>query len=129
MANLRKDDILFPEVSYQIVGAAFEVFNRLGWGHKEIIYQKAFSEELRQRKISHEREKIVEFRYKNTTLGKQILDFMINKEVVVELKIKPRLGYTHIKQVMEYLKLTNCKLAILLYFTPDGVKYRRILNS
>lgn len=48
---------------------------------------------------------------------------------MVELKARHNLGYPYIKQVMNYLKAGNYKLAIILYFTKDGVKYRRILNS
>jgi GxxExxY protein len=55
--------------------------------------------------------------------------YSICGKIVVELKVRPRLGYTHIKQVMDYLKTIGCKLAILIYFTRDGVKYRRVINS
>jgi hypothetical protein len=47
---------------------------------------------------------------------------------VIELKTKPRFGYVHIRQVVEYLDKFNKKLAIIIYFTKDGVRYRRIVN-
>ena len=57
------------------------------------------------------------------------MDFVVDNKLVVELKVRPRLGYIHIKQVMNYLKVTGYKLALLIYFTKEGVKYRRIINT
>lgn len=56
-------------------------------------------------------------------------DKFIENKVLAELKVRPKLGYAHIKQIVDYLKSTGYKLAILIHFTRDGVKYRRILNS
>lgn len=67
--------------------------------------------------------------YKNQSIGRYFLDFVVDNKIVVELKIKPKFGYVHIKQVLEYLKAGSYKLAILIYFTRDGVKYKRIVNA
>jgi len=56
-------------------------------------------------------------------------DFLVDNKIIIELKVRPRIGYVHIKQLLAYLKMTELKLAIIIYFTQDGVKYRRIVNS
>jgi GxxExxY protein len=95
----------------------------------EKFYQKAFALGLEQKGLSFVREKKCVMEYMGKPLSSFFLDFVVEDSVVVELKVRPRLGYVHIKQVKEYLKVTGLKLAILIYFTKDGVKYRRVLNT
>lgn len=121
--------IIEPELSYKIIGLAFEVFNDLGYGMSEKYYQRAIAGLLEESKIPFQKEQYVKLLYRDKPIGSYFLDFVIDKKIVVELKIRPRLGYVHIKQVMGYLKSTGYKLAILIYFTRDGVKYRRIINE
>lgn len=121
--------IIESELSYKIIGLAFEVFNDLGYGMSEKYYQRAFAGLLEENKIPFQKEQYVKLLYHEKPIGSYFLDFVIDKKIVVELKIRPRLGYVHIKQVMGYLKSTGYKLAILIYFTRDGVKYRRIINE
>lgn len=127
MANDNK--IIYPEESYKIIGAAFRVFNNLGYGLREDYYQKALAKELEKDLLKYEKEKLVNIEYENNKIGKLRLDFIIENKIVVELKVSYRLGYPFIKQVMNYLKAGNYKLAIIIYFTKDGVRYRRVLNS
>ena len=122
-------DIVYPELSYAIIGAAFRVFNNTGYGMGEKFYQQAFAKELEISQIGFEKERMVEIIYNGEAIGKYFLDFVVDGKVIVEMKVQPRLGYVHIKQVMGYLKTTGHKLAILIYFTRDGVRYRRVLNA
>jgi len=57
------------------------------------------------------------------------LDFLVDNSIIVELKVAPFVEHVPVKQVREYLKLCNKRLAIVLYFTQEGVKVFRILNS
>ncbi|EKD24154.1 MAG: hypothetical protein ACD_81C00091G0002 [uncultured bacterium] len=126
---MNNNQVIYPEESYDIVGAAYAIFNELGYGFKEVVYQKAFAQELKKRNYNFENEKEIEVKYDNVILGKYRLDFIVDEKIVVELKVRHALGYAHIKQVMGYLKAGNYKLAILIYFTEEGVKFRRVLNS
>ena len=120
--------IIYPELSYRIIGIAFKVFNELGFGMSEKYYQRAFAKELEEENIVYEKEKTIKLKYKNQDIGNYRLDFIIENKIVIELKVRSRFGYVHIKQTLAYLKSTGHKLAILIYFTHDGVKYRRIVN-
>lgn len=121
--------VFYPELSYKIIGAAFNVFNDVGYGMNEKYYQGAFAKALEREKISFKKEQMVRLDYKGESIGMYFLDFVADDKIVVELKVRQRFGYVHIKQVMSYLKATGYKLAILIYFTGDGVKYRRIINA
>ncbi|MEK9172962.1 MAG: GxxExxY protein [Patescibacteria group bacterium] len=130
MGNIRitnSTKIIYPELSYKVIGAAFKVYNNLGWGHREVYYQRALESELKELGLNFEREKSVSLVYNDKPIGRCVMDFVVDNKVVLELKVIPRLGYTHIRQVYDYLKSTKMKLAILIYFTKEGVKYRRVV--
>ncbi|MBI4118905.1 MAG: GxxExxY protein [Parcubacteria group bacterium] len=128
MANKKVNDLVFGSLSYKIVGAAFNVFNILGYGMNEKYYQKAFAKELDLLNIPYKREEKISLDYKGSKLGSYVADFIVDDKVVVEFKVRPRLGYTYIKQVNEYLGKFNKKLALIIYFNKNGVHFRRVLN-
>ncbi len=123
-----KKDLLYPELSYEIIGCAFQIFNDIGFGMNEKFYQRAFAAVLKQKNIAFKKEQLVELIYQEQEIGRYFLDFIVEDKIVVELKVKPRMGYVHVKQVMNYLKTTGYQLALLIYFTHDGIKYRRVIN-
>jgi GxxExxY protein len=126
---MSKDQIIiYPELSYQIIGIAFKIFNSLQYGHQEKYYQRAFEIELKKQGIKYKKEKEVKLNYNGHGIGKYYLDFLIEDKIIVELKILSVYKYKNIRQVLEYLQETNKKLAILIYFTQEGVRYRRIIN-
>lgn len=123
-----EDKYIYKELSRQIVGAAFKVYNNTGFGMPEKYVQAAYAEELKVLGLKYEREFYLKFKYNEKLLLKQFADFRVEDKVIVEIKVRPYLGYVHIKQVHAYLIASGDKLAIILYFTKDGVKFRRVLN-
>jgi len=129
MENKLKSNLVFPDLSYKIIGAAFKVFNTLGWGLSEKHYQKALAKELENVGLRFEREVYFPLSYSGSKIGSYFADFVVEKSVIIELKIVSKLGYANVNQVLSYLKSSGVKLGILIYFTKDGIKYRRVLNS
>ncbi len=127
--NNKNTQIVLPELSYKIVGSAFTVFNSVGYGMSERHYQKLLATEFGFQRIPFEMEKQIDFLYHGQHVGKYFADFVVDQKVIVELKVRPKLGYSHVQQVMGYLRNTGYKLAILIYFTREGVKCRRVLNA
>ncbi|PIP23707.1 MAG: GxxExxY protein [Candidatus Nealsonbacteria bacterium CG_4_10_14_0_2_um_filter_38_17] len=121
-------ELVFPELSYKVIGIAFKVFNSLGYGHQEKYFQRAIALELDKQGIRYEKEKEIKLNYNNHCIGKYFLDFLIEDKIILELKVVPEFKHTHLKRTLEYLDATKVKLAILVYFTRNGVKYRRIIN-
>ncbi len=128
---MRIDDkkVIFAELSYQIIGAAFKVFNEIGYGLPEKAYQKALEKELGALEIKFEREVHIPLQYRDENLLHYFADFIVEGKIVLELKVVKKLGYSHASQILAYLKSSGKKLGILLYFTIEGVKYRRVINS
>jgi len=120
--------ILYKEESYQIIGAAYKVFNGLGFGHPEKYYQKALEQELTNIGLPFERERFVNLEYDGLAVGKYFLDFIIRNCIVVELKVGNVLWKVPVKQVLGYLHTVNAQLAIIIIFTQKGVQYKRVVN-
>ncbi|MGH2522250.1 MAG: GxxExxY protein [Anaerolineales bacterium] len=119
-------------LSKQIIGAAIEVHRQLGPGLLESAYEEATAYEYTLQGIPFERQKPITVMYKGVPLGCGFkLDFLVGGLVVVELKSVDRLAPIHEAQLLTYLKLTGCKLGILLNFNMllmrHGVK--RIVHN
>lgn len=122
------DHVIYPELSYQLVGLAFNVFNELGFGHHEKYYQRAFSLLLKEQGIPFKEQLYQQLKFREKVIGKFYLDFLIDDKIIVELKKGNNFSKQHLDQVHEYLKVTKLQLAIIFTFTPEGVVYKRILN-
>ncbi|NTU66456.1 MAG: GxxExxY protein [Candidatus Moranbacteria bacterium] len=120
--------VIYKELSYEIVGAAFEVFKELGPGYKEKHYEDAVSKEFTKRNISYKRQIQYKLLYKGESIGMNQFDFLIDDRIIVELKRGDYYSKNNIDQVIQYLKTSKLKLAILINFTSTGVKFKRILN-
>ena len=125
---MNKEKLVYPELSYKLIGLAFKVYNQLGYGYQEKYYQRAYKRELEKESIKFEKEREVKINYDGECIGKYFLDFIVENKVVIELKVATEFRYKYIRQVLEYLSETNKKLAIIIYFAKEGVRYRRIIN-
>ncbi len=125
---LQRQDLLYPEISYLIIGCAFDVYNSIGSGYHEKYYQKALIEAFTEKDISFQTEVSFPLSYKGKVIGRKRLDFLIDGKVVVELKKGDNFSKSHIDQVLEYLRTQNLKLAILINFGSRDVVFKRIVN-
>lgn len=122
-------ELVYPELSYKIIGIAFSIFNEVGFIPNEKQVQRLFEIGLKDAGLKYEKEKYIKLVYKGQLFGKYFIDFTVEDKIVIELKVRSQLGYVYAKQLLEYLRQANKKLGILIFFTKDGIKYRRILNS
>ncbi len=123
-----RNDLLYKKESYEIVGVMYEVFNNLGYGHKEFVYQKAIAKEFKVRKIHYKEQLKAKIKYKGEDLGYYVLDFLVFRKIVIELKQKPFISRKDISQLYRYLKTTGLQLGMLVSMTNSGVKIKRVLN-
>lgn len=121
--------IYYKEESYKIVGAAMHVYNKLGIGFLEPVYQEALEIELKRRGIPFEREKELTIMYDGMQLQQTYrADFVCYNNIIVELKAVSALDNIHRAQVYNYLKATGYKLGILINFGDAcGLDYERIV--
>lgn len=107
----------YKQVVYDIIGASMDVYNELGFGLRESVYQEALEIELKERSILREREKYVHIYYKKHEL-KQFykLDMLVNGNVIVELKSAQELTSDHRLQLFNYMRLTHMPVGLLINF-------------
>ncbi|MBA3665688.1 MAG: GxxExxY protein [Bacteroidetes bacterium] len=126
--KLKKEDLVFPDLSYQIVGCAFEVYNELGFGHAEKYYQKAMAMALKNKGLSFKEQHYAPLKFKGELVGKLFLDFLVEDKVIVELKKNNFYSKANIDQVNEYLLTSKLQLALLINFTSKGATCKRLVN-
>lgn len=118
-------NIIYKELSYEIVGILYKVHDELGRYALEKQYGDLLERYLKDRKIQYVREK------KITKTGEDVnrADFVIDDKIIVELKAKPVIGTTDYYQVKRYLEFANLKLGILVNFRQKYLSPKRVLNS
>ena len=116
--------MVFLEVETErVIGAAIEVHKTLGPGLLESVYELALEEEFLARNIVFERQKPVPIRYRGLILDTGLrLDFVIARQIVVELKSVERLIDVHEAQVLTYMKLSGCPVGLLINFNVARLK-------
>ncbi|EKE14379.1 MAG: hypothetical protein ACD_12C00541G0001 [uncultured bacterium] len=121
--------LFYPDLSYQLVGILFRIYNELGGGYQEKLYQRAIRLELMKQKIKFREQEKIALKFDGSAIGKYYIDFVIDNKIVLEIKVTPHFYKRDIKQVIGYLNSTGLKLGILAAFTKDGVKFKRIINA
>jgi len=121
-------DILYKDESYAIVGALFNVYNQLGSGFSEIVYKDALELEFNFLNIPFEREKEYSVSYKGVVLPhKFYADFVLFDKIILEIKSVENIHDKHIAQCINYLKVSENRLAILANFNKDLLDHKRII--
>lgn len=128
MHSNNENKIIYPELSYKIVGILFEVHTKLGNRYQEKYYQRAIESDLKAKNIKYSKELAVNLMYGKEKIGKYFFDFLIEDKIILEIKAIPCFKISDYKQVSAYLKSKNIKLGILANFRTEKLTYKRILN-
>ena len=122
-------EILYKDKSYKIMGILFDVHRNLGGGFLEIVYKDAIEYELQKQNIPYEREKEYFVNYKDVILNhKFYADFVLFDKIILEIKSCDKLHPKHFSQCLNYLKVSNNRLAILANFNSISLEYKRIIK-
>jgi len=124
--NKRK--LLYPELSYKIVGILFDIYNELGGGYQEKYYQRAIAKRFNKERVDFTEQICVPLKFDYEKIGQYFLDFLIEGKIVLEIKVSSRFYLRDIRQVLGYLKAANLKLGILASFTRNGLIFKRVIN-
>jgi GxxExxY protein len=120
------------EITESVIGAAIAVHRELGPGLLESAYEACLAYELSERKLKVERQKGVPLIYRGVHLDCGYrLDFLVEDKVVVEVKTVDRIEPIHEAQLISYLKLSGCKVGLLINFRVNTLKHgiRRFVND
>jgi GxxExxY protein len=120
--KLAGPDVVYPDLSYRIMEAVFEVHNRLGPGFSEDIYQRALIAELEVREIPFDTQKSITILYREKSIGTYRLDLVVDGKIILELKAVAALNDVFKQQLLSYLKATGLKLGNLVNFGASRVR-------
>ena len=119
------------ELTYEIRGAIFDVYNELGPGLLESVYEEALTFELQERGLEVARQLEVPIIYKENVLKTLLrLDLLVNNQVIVELKSVEDMKPVFAKQLLTYLRLMDKRVGLLVNFNKSNIQLgiKRILN-
>jgi GxxExxY protein len=128
--RIERDDLIYPTEVFEIIGAAMAVRTELGPGFLESVYQEALEMELAERKIPFTPQKPLCVHYKGKLLTKSfIADLVCYDKIIVELKAISRLTNTEEAQIINYLKVTEMKVGLLINFaSKEKLEWVRKVN-
>ncbi len=121
-------ELIYKSEAYQIIGICMEIHKIIGRGFLEIVYKDAMEYEFRKRKINYEREKEYKIEYKDIILPhKYFADFVVMDKIILEIKCANGIVDEFIKQTLNYLAVSKCKLGLIINFGKDSLEYKRVV--
>ena len=120
----------YDDLTYKIIGCAMAVHSALGPGLREDTYQRDLGVKFDERQMENEPQKniaVYDSGSGNILIGYYIPDYVMAKQIVVEIKALKNLDNSHLAQVIGYLAVTGCPLGLLINFSARSLEYKRIL--
>lgn len=122
-------EVIYKEESYQIIGICMDIHNHLGAGFLEIVYKDALEYEFRKANIAYEREKEYTVNYKGIILPhKFYADFVVFDKIILEIKAVAGIDEAFVAQAINYLNVSQNKLALIVNFGELKLNYKRIVK-
>jgi len=116
------------EITGNIIGCAQKVHKQLGNGFQEVIYQRALEIEFEKEKMKFEREKEMDIFYEDRIIGNRRVDFVVDGDIMVELKAITKLEDVNIAQLINYIEAYKVKLGLLINFGTRSLEVRRYVK-
>ena len=128
-SQVNEPDFILKEETYLIIGVCMEVHTELGHGFREVVYKDAIEFEFGQRNISYQREKEYQVIYKGKILQHCFYaDFVVFDSIILELKAaEGAISDDNLAQTLNYLKVSNCKVGLLINFGRRKLEYKRLI--
>jgi GxxExxY protein len=116
------------DITYEIIGACMKVHNAIGKGFLEAVYMDCLSIEFNLRNINYEKEKKFDIIYEGIRIPHSYrADFVIENRIILEIKAQQNVIEENIKQTLNYLAVSKCKIGLLINFGENSLKYKRVI--
>ncbi len=115
----------YQELTEKIIGCAYEVYNTIGSGFLESVYEKCLLIELKKAELSADSQKPIEVLYENQVVGDFVADIVVEGKVIVELKAVRQVLPIHEVQLVNYLSATKIDVGLLINFGEQRVSVKR----
>lgn len=121
--------LIHGELTQQIIACFYKVYNTLGYGFLERVYENAMRVELERQGLAVAAQVPIRVHYEGVVVGDYVADLCVENAVIVELKAASKLEKAHEAQLMNYLRATGMEVGLLLNFGPKAEFLRRIYTS
>ena len=121
--------MLHSDITEKIIKAFYKVYNTLGYGFLEKVYENALAHELEKAGLHIVQQKPIEVYYDELLVGEYFADLFVENAVIVELKAVESLHEIHEAQLLNYLKATEAEVGLLLNFGPEPEFIRKVLTK
>lgn len=122
-------DLLHQDVTDKILRGFYNVYNELGYGFLEKVYENALMIEMEELGVNAAQQRPIQVRYKGRPVGDYFADLMVEEKVIVELKTAKGLADEHEAQLLNYLRGTRTPVGLLLNFGSKPEFVRKVLNT
>jgi GxxExxY protein len=119
--------LLHADITYRVIGLAMEVHNKLGAGFLEKVYENALMVALRREGIRAEQQVPIKIHFENVVVGDYVADILIEDKLILELKAVETVTPIHRAQVINCLKATGVRLALILNFGNPKLQHERLV--
>lgn len=121
--------MLQADITEKVIGAFYDVYNELGYGFLEKVYENALAMALRSTELDIRQQAPISVTFRGTTVGEYFADLLVENCVIVEIKAAEKLSPSHEAQLLNYLKATRVEVGLLVNFGPSPDFKRRVLMS
>jgi GxxExxY protein len=125
--NANNKGIVYKDLSYKVTGIAMEVFNTLGSGFLEKVYENAMMTLFRKEGINAQQQAPVKVHFHGEVVGEYFADILVDDRIILELKTGEKIIDVHRAQALNYLKAVDKKLAIIMNFGKEKLEYERLV--
>lgn len=123
-----EEKVVYPKLSFKIVGILFEVQNELGRYCNEKQYSDLIEEKFKKINIRYEREKTLDKYFPAEKPGRHRIDFLVDDKIILEIKAKSVIARDDYYQTRRYLEVSNKKLGLIVNFHSPYLRPKRVLN-
>ena len=120
--------MLHADITEKIIAVFYKVYNTLGYGFLEKVYENSIIIKLKQLEFTVEKQKKIKVYFEGNLVGEYIADLVVNKKVIIEIKAVEKLCEDHKFQLINYLKATNMEVGLLLNFGKKP-EFKRVIFS
>ena len=117
------------DLTYKVIGCAMKVHNTLGCGFQEVIYQRCLALEMEKQGLGFARELEMPIYYEEVEVGSRRVDFLVENEVMVEIKAVVKLEDVHLAQGLNYLRVYKLEKGLLLNFGSTRLDVKRLFKK
>lgn len=122
-------ELIHGELSYKIIGLLYKIYNAMGSGFQEKYYQNAMRKVFEKESIPFLEQVRMEINIEGANIGRYYIDFVVDHKIAIEIKTKSFFSQKDIRQLLGYLKRSGLEVGLLVAFSSEGLKIKRMLRG